>query len=367
MQPAPDTHSSNGSRRRAVGFLAVALLVVWAPRPASAWSDPVRRLIIEEAVRRLPDPMRGLLDGPTHLGRLQDAAAAPADDADTPGAPYQPDQDPRRVFRIDAAAGELPAFADIPRRQAEAEAALGAETVRRMGTAPWAATDALDRLAHALTDGRTDAIFASAGDLARIVADLHMPLHTTVNHDGQLTGNHGIGGVLAVGLIGRRLDACRKAVRQDRQVARYLADPADSLFNWLATAHGRTAPILEADTAARNRSTYNPAQHPEDLASPDAAKPYYEALAAELARRGAPEAAALRDAAAHLADLLYTAWVRAGKPLTLQPPDEDEDAGASPPYWLIALAAFMLFMLFWPRRQARPGDGDKGSAGSDPP
>jgi len=360
----------NGSPRRAVCFLALAAVAASAPaRPAMAWGGRGQGLIIEEAVRRLPEPLRGLLAAETHLARLREAAATP-DDRTEPGPDAElPSEHPSRFFRIDAVTDEPYPFKNFPRRQPEAEAAFGAEALEAVGTAPWSAAEALDRLADALADGRADAVFTAAGDLARSTIGLHMPLHTTKNWDGQRTGNHGISKALEVGLIHRYADSYDKEIRKDRRGVRYLRDPTDRLFDWLIAAHGRIGPILEADAVARKQAKYNPAQHPEDLDDLDAARarPYYETLKRELARRGSPEAAALRDAADHLADLLYTAWVRAGKPLSLRPPaDAGRKPVPSPPYWLLVLAVGMLILLLWPRRRPDTGGG-KDASGPDSP
>ncbi|MBL7141110.1 MAG: hypothetical protein ISS74_09405 [Planctomycetes bacterium] len=358
--PAPHP-PPNGSRRRAVCFAALlAVLAAWPARTARAWSDTGHDLITEEAVQRLPQPLRSLFADPPSLNRLKAASIAADGRTDAQSPHYSPAEKPRHFFDIDAVADEPPPFATFPRDRAEAERQFGAETFEKTGTAPWAAGEALDRLVDALRDGRTGEVFAAAGDLAHYATDLHMPLHTTKNWDGQLTGNHGIHKALEVGLVNRRLDACRAEVQSDRRVVHYLADPTDHLFDWLIAAHARVEPILEADTAARQATRYNPAQHPEDLDQVDSAqaRPYYKALAEELAKRGSPEAAALREASAHLADLLYTAWVRAGKPVTLQAAAQAADAEPTPPYWLIALAVGLLLLLVWPRRRPARRGGD---------
>jgi len=317
--------------------------------PLPAWGEAAHRLILDEAVARLPEPLRGLLESEAHRERLREAAAAPPP-------PDEPADRADPVFRIDALTDEPHPFKDFPRRRSEAEAAFGAEAVAAAGTAPWSAAEAIDRLADALAGGRTDDAFAAAGALVRAAVGLHMPFHVTENADGSLTGNHGVARAVGVGLVRRYGDFYADEIRRDRRPVRYLREPTDDLFDWVIVAYGRIAPILEADTVARAKATYNPAQHPEDLAVPDAAaaRPYYEALERELARRGSPEAAALRDAAAHLADLLYTAWVRAGKPLSLHAAvAEGGEPDTSSPYWLLVLALGMLAILLWPRR--RPG------------
>jgi len=356
----------NGSHRRAVGFLALlAALAAATPRTALAWTDRGHILITEEAVRRLPEPLLGLLAAKTHLDRLRRACVAPGNRARQDSEHDRPQETPRHVFRIDAITDEAYPFEHFPRKRAEAETRFGAETFKENGAAPWAAAAALDRLADALAAGHTEEAFAAAGDLAHYAADLHMPLHTTRNHDGQLTGNHGIYKALEVGLVHRYPEFYEKELRKGRRVVRYLDAPTDRLFDWLITAHGRVKPILEADSVARRKTTYNPAQHPEDLDNPDStrARAYYKTLKDELARRGSPEAAARRDAAAHLADLYYTAWVRAGKPLSLQAATPAKKETPTAPYWLLAPAIALVILLLWPRRQR----GASGGSDNAPP
>ncbi len=366
-KPAYRVGPRNGSHQRAVGFLALlAALASAAPRAALAWSDRGHRLITEEAVRRLPEPLRGLLGTEAHLERLRRACVAPGRRAPQASEHQPPQEIHRHVFRIDAITDEPYPFKTFPRKRAEAEARFGAETFLEHGTAPWAAADAMERLADALAAGCAEEAFTAAGDLAHYAADLHMPLHTTRNRDGQRTGNHGIYKALTVGLVHRYPEFYEKAVRKGRQMVRYLDAPTDRLFDWLIAAHGRVKPILEADSAARKKTTYNPAQHPEDLTDPDAtrARPYYKTLKGELGRRGSPEAAARRDAAAHLADLVYTAWVRAGKPLSLQAAAPAEQGPSTVPYWLLAPAIAMVILLLLPRRRPDTRGGKDSGPGS---
>jgi len=385
--PGPAPHPSpHGSRRRAVCLAALAACLTAclarcptqrlraAPAPAAEpsaaqppaappRSGPACDLVLDEAVRRLPQPLRGLLAKGPRLDRLKSAVAAADDRADAGSPHYDPAEKARQYFEIDAVTDQPPPFTGFPRDRAEAEQQFGAETFETAGSAPWAADDALERLAEALRDGRTDDVFAAAGDLAHYSTDLHLPLHTTKNGDGQLTGNHGIRKALEVGLIRRRRDAYRAQAQKGRCIVHYLADPTDRLFDWLIAAHARVAPILEADTAAREAGRYNPAQHPEDLDQVDSARArvYYRTLAQELAQRGSPLATALREASAHLADLYYTAWVRAGKPVTFQGAAPAEETEPAPPYWLIALGVGILLLLAWPRRRpGRPGGNASG-------
>ncbi|KPJ76108.1 MAG: hypothetical protein AMS14_02555, partial [Planctomycetes bacterium DG_20] len=286
--------------------VAVALLAVCVG-PAFGWSRTGHVLITEEAVERLPEPLRGRFARESALQRLKEASIAPDDWARKESDHYRPDERPRHFLNIDALTdGPLK---DFPRDRAKAAEQFGAEALAQHGSVPWAAADALSRLTDALTAGRNAAVFHEAGMLAHYAADLHMPLHTTANYDGQQTGNHGVHKAVEVGLVARYEDFYRGELRGGRRQEAFLDDPQADLFDWLGVAHGRVAPILEADSVARHRTRYNPAQHPEDLddVTSKRARPYYESLRQELRRRGSPEAAAMRDAAAHLADRLFTA------------------------------------------------------------
>ncbi len=360
------------TRHHLVGVLAAVLLLTVLAAPSFGWSRTGHFLITEEAVERLPEPLRGWFAGSSALERLKHALAAPDDGGKK--APDLPDQvrvrmdeQPRHFLHIDALTGEPHPFKNFPRDRAKAEEQFGREALATHGSVPWAAADALSRLTDAMTAGRTGEIFREAGRLAHYAADLHMPLHTTANYDGQETGNHGIHKALEVGLVARFEDFYAGELRRERRQEMFLDDPTARLFDWLIAAHGRLKPILEADSVARHRTRYNPAQHPEDLGdvTSERARPYYESLRKELKRRGSPDADAMRDAAAHLADLFYTAWVQAGKPQQHAPPPEPEDE--RPPitqYLIIGAAVAMLLSLLWPRRRPTKTDG---AAPDEPP
>jgi len=69
---------------------------------------------------------------------------------------------------------------------------LGARRIRSYGIAPWAAEQSFTRLVESLRQGNREEIFLHAGDLAHYLADLHQPLHTTRNFDGQESNQLGI-------------------------------------------------------------------------------------------------------------------------------------------------------------------------------
>jgi len=360
------------ARSRAAGaplLLAVVATTLFPAREARAWNDLGHYLITREAVERLPEPLKTLLFEGGNLERLQEASTAPDQwrceekdrerQAEDRGEYVAPVEKPKHFFEIDQIAGkaglEYP-FDGFPRRRDEAVKRVGRETLDAYGWGPWAAAEALEAFAEALAQGRPDdPPWREAGALAHYAADLHMPFHTTRNFDGQETGNEGIHFAVEVGLVKRNEPFFAAEIRKDRGTVVYVEDAEAALFSWLIAANGRVAPILEADSAARRAAGYDPGL-PENKADLDdlqseRAVPYYRALQRELDARGNPVAASMRDASADVARLLYTAWVRAGKPLSLYPSAERREPASFFPLEYTLLAVLALLILFWPRRR----------------
>ena len=361
-----------GRRGALVGLiLAAGLLGLVLPRILLAWSDRTHFVMVEEAVRRLPEPLRGLLAEPAALERLKKASAEPDErrkqmETDLAAAPPEKREALRReaaaekvkhYFDIDALTTEPPPFARFPRDRKAAEKEFGAKVFLEHGTALWAAEDAFSALADALSRGAAAEIYRAAGDLAHYAADLHTPTHVSKNFNGQLTGNDGLHKALEIGLVVRNEEFYAAEVRKGRTDVAYVQNVRDALFDALVQANARMAPIVEADTAARRKTGYNPGdrnnkeaeREMEDPAN-EKARPYYAAFKQELEARGSPEAAALRDAAAHLAQLYYTAWVRAGKPTSLFAAAPAPEAAPLSPYVLLVPAALLTLLLLWSRR-----------------
>ena len=357
------------ARAPAAFLAALALACIAAPR-ALGWSDQGHFLITEESVRRLPDPLRKLLTEGENLTRLQIAAAAP-DEWRKPGAPqYSPAEKPRHFFDIDGITPQGYPYKDFPRSLAGIEKPFGAKLLDEKGRAPWAIRDSMRNLVDALIEGRTEDLLRTAGEAAHYAADIHMPFHTTDNYDGQLTGNSGIHAALEVGLVNRYKDLFSAEIQKDRQEVLYLDRLDGAVIEWIIQANGRVPLLLEADTAARKRTGYNPKEfekakkdeagkvvEPSDLDDLDSkrAKPYYTALKEELDKRGDPLAVQMRDASAHVARLLYTAWTDAGKPLTLAAsPAKPAAEPTALPTWLLVAGFAIIVLALLPRRRRAP-------------
>lgn len=77
----------------------------------------------------------------------------------------------------------------------QAAARYKEDTLLRHGVLPWHFETMLYRLTAAFKAGNKKRILKLSAEIAHYVADAHVPLHTSSNHNGQHTGQHGIHGL----------------------------------------------------------------------------------------------------------------------------------------------------------------------------
>ncbi|MDX1629328.1 MAG: zinc dependent phospholipase C family protein, partial [Fulvivirga sp.] len=82
----------------------------------------------------------------------------------------------------------------LPRYWHDAVEAYSEDTLKKYGTVPWHINFMALQLTDAMRINDAAAILKLSADLGHYVADAHVPLHTTENYNGQLTGQHGIHG-----------------------------------------------------------------------------------------------------------------------------------------------------------------------------
>lgn len=85
-------------------------------------------------------------------------------------------------------------FDNVPRYWDEAVAELTADTLEAYGVVPYHVPVVVYRLAKAFEAQDLNRIMKLSADLGHYVGDAHVPLHTTENYNGQLTGQKGIHG-----------------------------------------------------------------------------------------------------------------------------------------------------------------------------
>lgn len=82
----------------------------------------------------------------------------------------------------------------IPQKWNDAVNKYGAKKIASDGMVPWQIQRTYNNLVRAFKERDSSKILRYSADLGHYVADAHVPLHTTANHNGQLTNQTGIHG-----------------------------------------------------------------------------------------------------------------------------------------------------------------------------
>lgn len=102
------------------------------------------------------------------------------------------DEGPRHYIDIDRY-GTYP-YPELPRKWADAVAKFGEDSVRENGIVPWHVQTMLYRLTEAFKEKDFSRIMKNSAEIGHYIADAHVPLHASSNHNGQYSNQRGIHG-----------------------------------------------------------------------------------------------------------------------------------------------------------------------------
>lgn len=269
----------------------LALLLVLALVPLRAWGDKGHRVIVRLAVTTLPREVR-----PWFAGR----EAELVDHASDPDHWKQDRKEgPRHYLDMEPYGGPD----HLPRTLDEAKARIGGSYYRQ-GVLPWIIQDHWRDLVAAFQSGDPAKVTFATAILGHYLADAHVPLHTTLNHDGQETGQRGVHSRWESGLVERFLPAADLPVRPARPDPGFVERP----WEWLRTSHALVPQLLRDDAGADRTSPFGTRGKRRTEA--------YWLIFWE--KQGPVVSMQIQLAAEHLGDAVLNAWIAAGKP-TLRP------------------------------------------------
>lgn len=210
---------------------------------------------------------------------------------------------------IDMEAYELPAG----RRLAEREATelYGSSFLEAHGDLPWHIMRVKKRLTAAFRRQDLAAILRLSADLGHYIADAHVPLHTSANYDGQLTGQEGIHAFWET-----RLPALFSHTYDffSGEQASYLPDPAKAAWAAIWQAHNLSQRLLklhrevrDAYPAAWQYAYERKGNSLRKLQSRPYSALYHQQLAGMVEEQ-------MLGSVRLLASFWYTCWVDAGSP-----------------------------------------------------
>lgn len=269
--------------------ILVSALLALQPAQALAWGALGHRTVAVAAVRDLPPgPGAWFLQAEAFMG---DHAMDP-----DRWKRQDPLEGPRHYLDCEYYGGP----GRIPRDMAAAQAVLGEKQFLLAGQVPWRILQVVERLEEAFRAGDRDLAVLEAAHLSHYVGDISVPLHTTANHNGEATGQHGIHhrweGSLVDDLVGR--DGWMPPVWM---VGR-LSNPQEAPWAWLAESFALVPGVLEDDLAATRSGGLGSGRRTQVYWST------FRNLQNDNVQRQ------LDSAARRTAQLILEAWIRAGSP-----------------------------------------------------
>lgn len=204
---------------------------------------------------------------------------------------------------------------DYPKTMADAKKKYDDKFLSKSGTLPWHIQDMMARLTQAFKDKRKSEILFIAAELGHYIGDAHMPLHTSDNHDGQLTDQKGIHSLWE----SRLPELFVKDYKFTVAPAQYYEDVDKAIWAMINDTHSLVPELLAADKGLRTslapnqifvtdaegnivKNKYNGVRYTDEYAGK-----FHEAL------NGMVESQ-MKKAVTATASFWYTAWVNAGKP-----------------------------------------------------
>ena len=193
----------------------------------------------------------------------------------------------------------------------EASVKYPSDSLQAHGILPWNLIRLTYYLKEAFEKQDVKSILKLSADMGHYIGDLHVPLHTTRNYNGQLTGQHGIHG-----LWESRLPELFAAANYNYYLGRadYIPDIPKAVWGALQESHDAVDSVLSFENrihkSFREDKIYSYEDHNGKTVlvySEAYCKAYHQAMDNMVEKR-------MRAAIKLTGDLWYTCWVNAGKP-----------------------------------------------------
>lgn len=288
-------------------ILFISLILV-SYNSSYSWGVWGHQHINRAAVFALPMPMRAFFFD--HIDFITIEASIP--DVRKYGFDYRSEA-PRHFIDLEAY-GDHP-FDVLPETWDSAKAKYGTKELDKNGILPWYIPEMLDKLTKAFKDQDKVSILYFAADLAHYIGDACVPLHTSLNYNGQLTGQKGVHALwesLIPELFGMNYNLHTKS-------AEYINNPVHFTWNIIQESHSLVPVVLSTEKKLLDTwpedSVYETDSNGKVIRNK-----YHEARFTDAFARAYSESMhgmeehQMQLAIRSVADLWYTAWVNAGKP-----------------------------------------------------
>jgi len=282
------------------------LLISGSISLAFAWGRWGHKHISRAAVFALPASMQKFYYN--HIDFITEGAVVP----DLRRALLNDKNEPPRHY-IDVENFNLP-VSSLPKTPKEAFEKYDSSFFNRNGYLPWYIEELTDKLTYAFKKRDKSQILFLSAELSHYVADAHMPLHTSTNFNGQLSGQKGIHSLWESALP----EAFGGSYNFRTPTAKYIANIPDETFKMIGQSHSLVDTLLAKEKLVRSRFTEDN-MYKKDSAgnlikfynSPVFSDEYQKEFNTTL---GGMVESQLQLSIYDVASYWFTAWVNAGKP-----------------------------------------------------
>lgn len=199
----------------------------------------------------------------------------------------------------------------MPLHWNEAVAQYGADSLLKYGYVPYQVQAMQQKLTQAFKQGIKDSILFYAIDLAHYIGDAHVPLHTSVNYDGQLTNQKGLHALWET--VVPELELAQYQLNSQHR-ATYLNHPGEAIWNAVRSSFQLLNGVFSEEITASIPFT-DSTKFRIQVRNGREVKYYTSTFARAYALRlGNTVNEQLIRSADLIADFWYTCWVDAGKP-----------------------------------------------------
>ena len=284
-------------------FISILLISV----QSEGWGFHAHRIINRKAIYMLPPEMFFFYK--QNLNYLEAHAVDPdkrryAVDGEAPKHYIDLDQYLQDSIDMDGVKAALPIYWEAGMDS------LLKDSLAGHGILPWNLTYRVYRLSRAMARLDAEAILRLSAEIGHYAGDAHVPLHTTANYNGQLTGQYGIHALWESSIP----EAFSEEYFIFSKVAKYHSDPQLAIWEVILDSHSMLDSVLGSDRKLREevRAEWIYASESTSWTSKVVYSDYY------INRWNKDMGELVQDrmrASAHfVASLWYTAWINAGQP-----------------------------------------------------
>lgn len=288
--------------KKAIRFLFFLLPLLLANLPSYCWGFWAHQKINYYAVFLLPPEMMVLYK--PNISFITEHAIDPDKRRYAVAA-----EGPRHYIDIDHY-GKYP-YDSLPRKWEDAVAKYSEDTLQANGIVPWYVQTMLQRLTNAFKDKNFSRILKNSAELGHYIADAHVPLHASSNHNGQLTNQKGIHAFWE-----SRVPELLADKEFDFFVgkASYIKDPATFIWERVLES-GKAADSVLTFERALSKEFKDDQKYSFEERNGVVIKQYSSAFTIAFNRKldGMIERR-MRQSISAIASFWYTAWVNAGQP-----------------------------------------------------